>query len=147
MLNASQHRNMTNKIISVQECKEIIRKAVNIQANVTDIQYELNVIEDSFGYIADLARLTICLGKVVCCLIVWILGVKWRRKTVFFFKEDDARSNKKFIFFVKLIPLDSNGDIRRSDLTWMFEREAFMYSEMLLKFNGKWYEGSPAFKI
>lgn len=41
------------------------------------------------------------------------------------------------MFFVKFIPLDDNGEIRRSELTWMFEREAFMYSEMLLTFNGK----------
>lgn len=127
---------MFNKIISVQECKEIISKAVNIQANVTDIQYELNVIEDSFGYIADLARLTVYLGKVVCYLIGRICRKEKLSLSLFIFKKDDAMPNEKFMFFVKLIPLDSNGDIRRSDLTWMFKREAFMYSEMLLKFNG-----------
>lgn len=64
--------NMTKLIISVQECKEIILKAANIHVNVTDIQYELNVIENSFGYIADLARLTICIGKVFCNFVIKI---------------------------------------------------------------------------
>lgn len=64
--------NMTNKLISVQECKEIISKAANIHADVTDIQYELNVVEDSFGYIADLGRLTICTGQVSH------FGMNWR---------------------------------------------------------------------
>lgn len=41
------------------------------------------------------------------------------------------------MFFVKLTPLDSNGKIRRSELSWMFEREAFMYSEILQRLNGK----------
>lgn len=48
-------------------------KAVNVDASVADIQYELNVIENSFGYIADLARLTICLAKVFFVAIYRIL--------------------------------------------------------------------------
>lgn len=40
------------------------------------------------------------------------------------------------VFFVKSIPLGSNGKIRNDDLNWMFEREAFIYSEIMLKFNG-----------
>lgn len=55
---------MNLKIISVEECKEILSKAANIHANVTDIRYDLKVIEHSFGYIADLARLTIYIEKV-----------------------------------------------------------------------------------
>ncbi|XP_037031363.1 uncharacterized protein LOC119070925 isoform X2 [Bradysia coprophila] len=103
---------MAKQLISAQECKEILWKAVNIQANETDIQHELNVMENSFGYIADLAHLTIWMGK-----------------------GNDEETREEFKFFVKLVPLDSNGKIRRSELTWMFEREAFMYADMLLKFN------------
>lgn len=54
-----------SKIISIQECREIISKAVNIKANTTNvIKYELNAIENSFGYIGDFSRLTIWIGKV-----------------------------------------------------------------------------------
>lgn len=51
------------------------------------------------------------------------------------------------MFFVKLVPLDDNGEVRRGELTWMFEREAFMYSDMLLKFNGTKVEKFPSLPL
>ncbi len=55
---------MTKAILSVHECKEIVRTAANIHVDETNIQWELNSVENSFGYIADLGRLTIWIGKV-----------------------------------------------------------------------------------
>ncbi|KAJ6622509.1 hypothetical protein Bhyg_17595 [Pseudolycoriella hygida] len=109
---------MLNKSISVKDCRDILLKATNIDPNVNDVCYEVNLIDDSFGYIADLARLAISVGE-----------------------QNDEISSKKFMFVAKLVPLDSNGEIRRSDLNWMFDREAFMYSEILLKIKeaANWY--------
>lgn len=66
--------NISKQLISAQECNEILWKAVRIQANEADIRYEFSVIENSFGYIADLAHLTIWIEKVCCFRINRILN-------------------------------------------------------------------------
>lgn len=53
------------ELISIQECKEIISKAINIDVNTANIKYELSSIENSFGYIGDFARLSIYFAKVI----------------------------------------------------------------------------------
>lgn len=53
------------ELISIEECKNVISKAININVNTADIKYDLSSIEDSFGYIGDFARLSIYIAKVI----------------------------------------------------------------------------------